>query len=193
MKKILIISFIAIVLIQLFVPIKMILDKEDISRNGKPFKFRTQPVDPNDYFRGKYINLSFIEERFPTVKAKNKFKEGETVFVLLKIDSAGYAKIASVSSDEPEDEKNDFVKAKVLWINNSSKEVVIEYPFNRFYMEETKAKDAEKLYRDSNIDSTQITYALVNIKNGKAVLKNVFINDKPIKDAVEEFQRKKKK
>ena len=55
-------SFIAVALIQLLVPAKMIWDQEEVMRDGKVFRFKTEPIDPNDPFRGKYITLSFQEE-----------------------------------------------------------------------------------------------------------------------------------
>jgi hypothetical protein len=49
-------------------------------------------------------------------------------------------------------------------------------------MEETKAKPAEDIYRKYNRRRNTLnqSYALVAVKNGKAVLKDVYINDKPI-------------
>jgi hypothetical protein len=47
-------------------------------------------------------------------------------------------------------------------------------------MEESKAYDAEQAYNKSTADSSSITYAQVKVKNGEAVLENVFFNDQPI-------------
>ena len=49
-------------------------------------------------------------------------------------------------------------------------------------MEESKAKPAEDIYRKYNrrLDTINKTYAVVAVKDGKAVLKDVFINDKSI-------------
>ena len=57
-KIIVIIAFIFMVFAQWYVPSKMILDREDILKNGEEFKFLTQPIDPSDPFRGKYITLN---------------------------------------------------------------------------------------------------------------------------------------
>ena len=62
--------------------------------------------------------------------------------------------------------------------------ISIDYPFDTYYMEESKAYDAELTYQRSQLDSTQITFALVHIKNGKAVLKNVLIDGVPIREIV---------
>ncbi len=63
-KKIILISFALLVLLQIWTPAAMIWNREDVLRSGKAFKFRSAPVDPNDPFRGKYIILSFRENGF---------------------------------------------------------------------------------------------------------------------------------
>ncbi len=109
---------------------------------------------------------------------------GEIVYALLTTDNEGYAKIQSVSKEPPTD-KQDFLKTKVSYISsNGSNQLTIDYPFNRYYMEESKAYDAELTYRESQLDSNQIAYALVNIKEGEAVLKDVLINGIPIREIV---------
>lgn len=49
-------------------------------------------------------------------------------------------------------------------------------------MNENKAKKAEEVYAESIIDTTKIAYALVATKNGKAVVKDVLIDNISIKE-----------
>lgn len=178
-KKIVFICFCLMVLLQLWTPAAMIWNQEAVLKTGKAFKFRSAPVDPNDPFRGKYINLSFNENSFK-INDTALLQSGENIYVQLGSDNAGFAKIISVQSARP-NSSIDFIKAKVnYFVNDSTRQVFIEWPFTRFYMEETKAYDAEKVYIKSTADSSSITYALVKVKSGEAVLENVFINNKPI-------------
>ena len=62
---------------------------------------------------------------------------------------------------------------------------MVDYYFNRYYMDEFKAADAEKIYRESNRDTSKETYSLVNIKDGEAVLTDVVIDGISIKNIVE--------
>lgn len=182
-KKILFLVFMLIALAQLYVPVKMILDREDILNKGTAYKFKTEPIDPNDPFRGKYISLRY-EQDMIEVQNEADWLSGEIVYALLTTDNEGYAKIQSVSKEPPTD-KQDFLKTKVSYISsNGSNQLTIDYPFNRYYMEESKAYDAELTYRESQLDSNQIAYALVNIKEGEAVLKDVLINGIPIREIV---------
>ncbi len=66
----------------------------------------------------------------------------------------------------------------------------IEYPFDRFYLEESKAPEAERAYWEANRDTTQVAYALVAVKNGHAALKDVMINNKSVIDVVNELNEK---
>ena len=76
----------------------------------------------------------------------------------------------------------DFITTNIKSVNSygENKNITIEYPFERFYMEEFKAKPAEDAYRDSFEKENTTAYALVYVKNGEAVLENVFINNVPI-------------
>lgn len=187
-KKIGFFVFILVVLVQLYVPAKMILDREDILSNGTEFKFKTQPIDPNDPFRGKFIRLRYEVDKIE-VEDKNDWKGGEEVYVILKTDTEGFARIQSVSKQYPTNTQ-DFFKTKVSYITrDSSNKLMVTYPFNRFYMEESKAYDAELAYRKSRRDTSQVAYALVNIKEGEAVLKDVLINGVSIREIVKEGRK----
>ena len=189
-KKIILIAFVLVALVQIYVPAKIILNRSIVLSSGKEFKFKTAPIDPSDPFRGKYINLTFNENTID-IQNKENWTNGENVFVLLTTDNNGFAKIKSVSKAKPLDSR-DFLKAKVDYIIYDGPKLVIEYPFDRFYMEESKAYDAEMTYRRSSRDTSLVTYALVNIKNGESVLKDVMINGIPIREIVKQEQQNRK-
>ena len=190
-KKLLLITFCVVALIQLYVPAKMIFDSEDVLTTGKEFKFKTEPIDPNDPFRGKYITLRFEENHIEQLIDTN-WVANQDIYVELIRDVDGYAKIKTISKTEPSNTE-DYVKSKVNYYSQFNEKVVyIDYPFERYYMEETKAPDAEIAYRESARDTSQNTYALVSIKKGQAVLKDVFINETSIKTIVTQRQATKK-
>lgn len=188
----LIILFAVMVLAQLAVPFKMIFDREKVLSEGKTFKFKTAPIDPSDPFRGKYVTLNFAENNFE-VSDGETWHNGQSVYVLLAADVDGFAKIVDVVRELPA-ESDDCVKAKLNYVatkKDSTKtiqELNFEYPFERFYMEESKAPLAESMYWEVSRDTTKITYASVNIQNGQAVLKDVFIGDVSIRELVKAKQ-----
>lgn len=183
-KNIILTAFIIVAIIQLVIPGKMIWDQERILKTGKVFKFEVAPIDPTDIFRGKYITLQFKENNFP-VESTDKWLEVKEVYVILKSDSIGFAKIQSISKEKPDNTSN-YVRAEVHFITGLySKNLTISYPFNRFYMEETKAPEAEWAYNEAARDSTQNVYALVSVKNGEAVIKDVLFDGVPIQEIVD--------
>lgn len=188
-KTLLIAVFILVAFAQLFVPAKMILDREEVLNSGKEYKFKTSPIDPTDPFRGKYIILNFDEDNYEE-KQSRIWNRGETIYVLFRSDQAGFAKIESVSKKAPS-LNEDFLKTKVSHISyTDSTKITINFPFNRFYMEESKAYEAEKIHITSGRDTSHKTYASVYIKNGDAVLKDVLIDDVSIVEIVRESQKK---
>lgn len=181
------------VLVQLYVPAKMILDRESIVHSGVAYKFKTAPVDPNDPFRGKYISLRF-EEDLVEVDTTQSWFIGEAVFALMGTDEKGFAKIESLSKETPIGDK-DFLKVIIKYppYGKKQNQARITIPFDRFYMEESKAYDAEVLSRMSFRDTSKTVYALINIKEGEGVLSNVFIDDVPIREVVRQKHIEEKK
>jgi uncharacterized membrane-anchored protein len=182
-KTIIFPAFILMVLVQLYVPVKMIFSNESLLEGGREFKFKTAPIDPNDPFRGKYITLSFSENSTRVENAQD-WNNGDKIFVSLTQDENGFAKISGVSKDKPMDTE-DYVAASVSYIiNDTVSWVSIDYPFNRFYMEESKAQDAEQAYSEAARDTAKVTYALVVIKNGNALVEDVLLDEVPIREVV---------
>ena len=173
MKKNLLLTFILVAIIQLAIPIKMIVGKENILSTGTEYKFRTAPVDPNDPFRGKYITLRFDANNFD-VANDNFWHQDDDVYVLLGKDEKGFAKIIDITKQSPLNNKSDYVKAKIQYAYDNK--VTIDYTFNKFFMEESKAPNTESVYRETARDTSQTAYALVYVKEGDAVLKDVIIN-----------------
>lgn len=172
-------AFILLVLVQWLVPGKMIWEKGATVSKGKAFRFATEPVDPSDPFRGRYIVLNFEADTF-RIAEQNQFDVDNEVYVLLESDAQGFARIKNVSVNKPANE-HDYVKAHIsVFFNDNSYVLHIIYPFEIFYLEEAKAPKAELDYFESMRDSTQKTYALVKVYNGDAVIENVFINGKPL-------------
>ncbi|WP_422857727.1 GDYXXLXY domain-containing protein [Flagellimonas sp. S174] len=183
--------FILVALAQLYVPAKMIWNNEDVLKTGKEFKFKTAPIDPNDPFRGKYIVLNFNNTRVPIPK-DHDWTRGEDIYVSIKEDEEGFVSIHSIAKEKPEG-KTDFVKAKVGFItSHNNSQLNVDYPFDRFYMEEFKAPEAEITYRESRRDTTKTAYALVSVKQGDAVLKDVLIDGVSIKELVNTVQEEPK-
>lgn len=188
MKYYLIVLFGAMCIAQWYVPVSMILEQEDILSNGAVYRFKTAPVDPNDPFRGKYITLNFDAETYKNPNGR-EWDGDQKVYVILEKDKDGFAAISEITDVQPGMDV-DFFPARVRYANEE--EVELQFPFDRFYLEESKAKPAEETYAESNTPnedgSVKIAHAVVRIKNGKAALEDVRIDDRSIVDIVGERQ-----
>lgn len=180
-KKILLFAFLLVVIAQILIPSKMIYDQEVILDKGTVFKFETAPIDPNDPFRGKYITLHYKANTFEVLNGDD-WEKNENVFVILTEDVNGFAKIQSLSKVKPL-ESVDFVHAKInKSLFTKKNKIIVDYPFNRFYMKETKARNAENVYREASKNNKKNAYALVYILDGKTVLDDVVIDGISIND-----------
>ncbi|MFD1615015.1 GDYXXLXY domain-containing protein [Gelatiniphilus marinus] len=180
--------FVVVALVQLLLPAQIIFNQETIINSGTAYKFKTQPVDPSDPYRGKYINLNYLQNTFVT--PDSLWERQDKVYLYLDTDSLGFAKVDTVGRT-PLNSDKDFIVAQVNWYNKRDQKLNFNLPFNRYYMKETKAYGAEVAVRNNQRDSIQnTTYALVYVKNGETVLSDVVINDISIKDYVEKEDNK---
>lgn len=190
MKKLILPAFALMVLAQWMVPAKMILDSEAVLTTGTEYKFRTEPIDPSDPFRGKYVTLRFNAQRYET-DTLYKFNEGQEAYALLGVDSAGYVEITNLYPDPPTNLDN-VLKTNIgyVWINDGRQNINLNFSFDRFYLEESKASQAEQVYWNAQRDSAQVAYAIIKIRNGQGIIQDVMINDQPILEIVREMNEK---
>jgi len=176
------ILFSIMVISQIAVAAQIVYQYETTIASANVYKFKTAPVDPNDPFRGKYIVLNFEMNAFNT--EDNDWDYGETAYLYISKNENGYARIDTLSTNLLKNNSNDYVEVTLGSYYNGK--IHFDLPFDRYYMEESKAMDAEILYRDSQQrDAAQDVYAVVHIQQGISVLTDVVINGMSIKDAVE--------
>ncbi|SFQ69898.1 GDYXXLXY domain-containing protein [Flavobacterium akiainvivens] len=177
------IAFAVTALAQLFIPARMVYSNHIVETEGIVYKFRAEPVDPADPFRGRYITLNFVADTFAIA---NFYDEGEAVYALLGKDADGFAKIKNVTFTVPK--SGDYIKVDKWSYYKYFKTLNLELPFDRYYMEESKAPEAELLYAEYLRDNTKAlpAYGEVAVKDGNAVLKRVIINGMPVEEYVQQ-------
>ena len=179
-KKYIYLLFGLLILAQLLVPLQMIFEQENIIKTGKIFKFKTAPVDPSDPLRGKYIYLSFSSNTIIVKNSKN-WKINQTLFATIITNKNGFAEIKAVSKKEPANQL-DYLKLKINYINVAENKISLNFPFDKLYMNEYKALNAEDAYRQSNQKIQNNSCAVVAIKQGKSVLIDVLIDGVSVKN-----------
>lgn len=187
-RNLLLLAFAAAVAAQLAVPAWMIAGRELTMRAGKLFKFKTRPVDPVDAFRGRYVWLG-LEPGAVMVPDAKKWRTNQKVFAVLGTDSNGFAMVNRLERAMPAGGEAS-VKVRVLWSDIYKNEVRIGWPgLDRYYMTEKKAPEAEKAYWDHNVRTNRGCHVTVRVRGGSAVIENLFIEDKPVSDWLNENKK----
>lgn len=168
----------ALALVQLAVPAGMILRREGVLNRGVEFKIRTQPVDPYDAFRGRFVRLGFDNATVP-LPAGAKLANGQKAYAILETDAAGFATVPSVSFTKPDTEA--YLKVRLRY-SEPGKAAII-WPFDRYYMEETAAPKAEQAYRQRARSSS--AYITVRVSGGTGVITGLYIDGKPIEQIIQ--------
>ncbi len=168
------IGLIVISIIQLAFPLFFIAAKERVIEKGKEYIFRIQPVDPYDFFQGRYVSLNVQSLEYDAAKAKD-FKPNDIMYVEFEQDTAG-VKIKSVSRKKTKHS----LKLKLYYIFKpvtGTEKLVINLPFNRFYMEENKAITIENQILT---DREHTNFVHAKILNGDFVLTDISSNGKSL-------------
>lgn len=180
MKYLTLSLFACMALAQWIVPGKMIYDSERVIDDGETFHFKTQPIDPSDPFRGKYITLSFEAN---SIADTAYWQPEEEINITFGRDSAGFAFAKSASKETP---SGPYLHTTVQYTSSGDpSQVYFNIPFTRFYLEESKAAEAENQYWSAQRDSAQVAYGIVKIGNGNAVLTAVMVNGRSVTEIVE--------
>lgn len=186
-RKTAVILFVIMALVQIFALTISISENMLIIKNGKTYKFKSEPVDPFDPFRGKYITLRLAEEgRTHTFKGKTDTKTD--YYAVLEEDSEGYAKIVNLVEKKPE--KDNYVKVRLLYSSGDEKR--IKFKFNKYYMNEFMSYKAEQLIREKLREQNSSIFAEVSVLDGKARIKSIIVNGLTIEEALKNYEAEKK-
>jgi uncharacterized membrane-anchored protein len=185
-NRILALVFLGVALLQVALPASRILLYEKTLAEGRAFKFKTAPVDPYDAFRGRYVALGF-DARDATWTPEERPEYGTQIFARLETDAEGYAKFGEATLDPPSE--GDYLKVTAGYMDKDKK-LGVAVPFDRFYMEEGIAPEAEKVYREGtrvipfNEPRRDIpAHAVIRIRDGLGVIEQVYIGEKTLAEA----------
>jgi hypothetical protein len=166
-------------------------------------KFVVAPVDPADPFRGRYVSLRFAGAEFKT-QEKLPFEEGQPIHALLEADAEGYAGVKALVAEPPKD-GTPYVEIRRWWSGPDYRRDLetkkseqcgwrysLTFPFNRYYMNEKAAPEAERLYREAQRTSrgpdsdgmTRDNYLVVRILNGKVVPVELYLAGKTVESQI---------
>ncbi len=193
------ILFICLALIQIYIPASTIIKHERVLKNGELFKFKAIPVDPYDPFRGRYVSISLENFEFFLDEDSGLLMANQTVYVTLGKDEQGFAVGKKMLREKPEEEP--YLKTKISYLaydtefngdiiqkeaadepENRFSKAIVQVPFDRYYMAEKVAPEAEKAYLENVSGKEGDAYISVRILSGMGVIEKLYIKGMPIED-----------
>ncbi len=181
-RRIVLACLLVLAVVQLAVPLGMIAKRRDALDNGQLFRFRTAPVDPYDAFRGRYVALA-LEHGTIAVASPEEYLPGQKIFVRLAVDAHGFARPTGITRERPRD--GDYLTARVAGRGRTERELVIRYPFDRYYMNEKLAPAAERAYLEHSRPGEHDAWVAVRVHRGFAVLEELYVGGVPIGEFLE--------
>ncbi len=164
------------VLAQWAAPLSQIWTHEKVLTQGTLIKLKCTAPDPYDPLRGRYLAVRPNQSEAP-VTAGMELKHGTQVYAVLTTGADGFATITSLSLTPPA--SGDYLRFKAGYVYNNKTDIV--WPFDRFYVNEKLAPEADKWFAE-NIRSTQGITAEVRVLNGRAVLEDLSLDGKPFRE-----------
>jgi len=189
--------------LQIGVPASMIATRERVLREGETLLLRTQPVDPFDAFRGRYVALRFDNALCTwTTNGTVPFVRGQKLWARYARDEQGLASLVELAARPTGD--GVWLKVRATYITDETvehpddaqkeswdrrrtptgrREVHFALPFDRFYLDEKLAPEAEQVARERQRSETNVV-AAVRVLGRQAVLSDLLVGDRPIRDVV---------
>lgn len=164
----------------------MIAERALLLGSDTTVMLRTAPVDPTSLFRGKYDTLTYDITTLATTDLNEaNLAKGDKVYVTLKQDGTFWAADGlSVTKPNP-DGGRPVIRGTVKWIGarngGASRSLRIDYGIESYFVPESQAGMLERAARDRTNDGPErVTVEVALGKSGKAAIKTVFLDGKPV-------------
>lgn len=144
-----------LLIIQLSFPLFFIYQKERIHEVGHEYQFAIEPVDPYDFFQGKYVSLN-VSPIIYQQKNGEKFRTKDVVYAQFQ-QHKNNIEIIEISTKRTKNSLKLIVSK-----NLPRRQLLFRLPFKRFYTEETKAREIEQ--KIAQMQDTSDTKAFVHVK-----------------------------
>ncbi len=177
MKHFALTIFIVAALAQWAAPLSQIWIREQTLTKGTLIKLKCSAPDPYDPLRGRFLAVKPEQNTAPTPK-DTPLPRDTRVYGALTIGTDGLATVSSISLTPPR--QGDYISLKTTYGSPDGK-VYFLWPFERFYINEKLAPEADKWFQE-NIRSTTGIIAEVRVLKGRAVLADLSMDGKPFRE-----------
>ncbi len=178
-----IMSLCLLFLVQIGLGFGPMLRYEHILQTGDELRLVTRPIDPYDFFRGRYVTLAYEVNRKRLKRKDFGITDwgGGKYYVSFTPDEKGNGAISAVSREKPA--SGIYLKCSITTGGR------LKIPYSRFYMNEKLARPAENIMRRAGKDKRAV--AVLKVRDGKAIIKDVEVEGKGLAAYVREQLEKK--
>lgn len=153
--------------------LSLVESRASILRKGAEIRLKTAPVDPRDLFRGDYVVLGYeigaIE--LAAVTGDREFRRGETIFVQLRPDAEGFARVVAVFRERPAVAPPDLVIAGKVRSATPGR-LTVSYGLESYFVPQGSGRAIERTER------ARIEVVAAVSGSGDAAIKRLLIDGK---------------
>ena len=151
----------------------MIESRAQILRDGQEAVLKTEPFDPRDLLRGRYVVLNYaisgpdpdvVRQFFDTLPDDRSYRD-QTIYVALALGEGGFHNVSAISLVKPAEGL--FLRGRASFTPNVNGRLRANYGIGRFYTNEKLAPELEARMR--NGETTTVVVAVD--ANGTAQIK----------------------
>ena len=171
---------------QWLLPLSGIWQHERVIARGTVVRIECGAPDPYDPLRGRYLAVRPVESRVPKPEGMAE-RDAVPVWATLVTGEDGLSRIESLSLEPVSGPTVIRLVAKWQhWAGAPRRETVfVEWPFDRFYLNERLAPDADKLVAERFRDGKR-TVAEVRLLDGQAVLTDILLDGVSVRELVKQ-------
>lgn len=161
-------------------PLSQIWTHEQTLAKGTLIKLKCAAPDPYDPLRGRFLAVR-PEENKATLPEGLQIPQGTHVYITLTPGADGLSTITALSTTPPAE--GIWMRVRTQWVYE--KEATIEWPFERFYINEKLAPEADRWFAE-NIRAAKGITAEVRVLNGRAVLADLSLDGRLFREILKE-------
>lgn len=174
------IPFVLVAVLQLVATTSSIARYEHTLASGQPLRFRLAPVDPVDPLRGYYVALRFAEESPTTATVdsdirRHLFRDTD-VFVTLRVDEEGFARVARVSARPPS--SGPYLRATLAYLGYDTP-MRLDLPLDRFYTGQAAAASVQQAFFGGPRPTD--AFAVVRVLDGRGIIESLVVDGKDVR------------
>lgn len=162
-----------LLIIQLAFPLFFIYQKERIHEVGHEYLFAIEPVDPYDFFQGKYVSLNTAPIEY-IEKPTEQFHRKDIVYAQFEQKKSGI-QITGLSKTKTKNSLKLVVTKKL-----PHGKLVFRLPFTRFYTEESKAREIEQKIAAMQDSTDAKAFVHVKVYKGDFVIVDISRNGRSL-------------